>query len=47
MYRYPNTQVSRINLRPLIPPGAFQKVNPHRVLKALQRQVVKKLYRIS
>jgi hypothetical protein len=43
MYRYPSPLVARVNLRPLIPPGALEKVNPQRVLKAIQRQVVKRI----
>lgn len=43
MYRYPSVQVTRVNFRPLLPPGTLQKVNPQKVLRALQRQVVKKL----
>jgi hypothetical protein len=43
MHRYPSAQVARINLRPLIPPGALEKINPQRVLRAVQRQVVKRI----
>src|SRR5690606_17331060 len=43
MYRYPSTKVARVNLRPLIPPGTLEKVNPQRVLKSIQRQVAKKI----
>jgi hypothetical protein len=43
MYKYPSPQVARVNFRPLIPPGALEKVNPQRVLRSIQRQVVKKL----
>lgn len=47
MFKYPSVHVARINLRPLMPPGALEKVNPQRILKALRSEVMKKIqYRI-
>ena len=43
MFRYPNIKVTRINLRPLLPPGALERVNPSRVLKSIHRELVKKV----
>jgi hypothetical protein len=43
MYQQPNVKVARINLKPLLPPGALEKVNVPRLLKSVQRQIVKQL----
>lgn len=43
MYAYPNIRVTSINLLPLLPPGTLEKINPHRVLKRVQREVFKEI----
>lgn len=43
MFQYPSPQVTRINLKPLLPPGALEKINPQKVLKAVRLQVLKKI----
>lgn len=43
MFKYPKISVTRINLRPLIPPGALERVNPQRILKSVQREVTRKI----
>jgi hypothetical protein len=43
MFAYPNIKVTRVNLRPLLPPGTLEKVNPQRILKKVQREVLKQI----
>ena len=43
MYAYPNIRVTSINLRPLLPPGTLEKINPQRILKRVQREVFKEI----
>jgi len=42
-FKYPSTTVTRINLRPLVPPGGLEKLSPERILKKLQREVTREL----
>lgn len=43
MFAYPNVKVTRVNLRPLLPPGTLERVNAQRVLKKVQRAVLKQV----
>ena len=43
MAKYPRVEVRRINLKPLIPAGELDRINPARVLKSLQREVLRKI----
>lgn len=43
MFKPPTTTVTRINLRPLFPPGAFGKINAEKVLKSLKRETVRQI----
>jgi hypothetical protein len=45
MYSYPNVNVTRVNLKPLLPPGTLERVNPQKILKLVQREVLKTLQR--
>jgi hypothetical protein len=45
MFAYPSVEVTRINLRPLLPPRALERVNASKVLKALQREVFRQVRR--
>lgn len=38
-FKYPSSKVTRINLKPLLPIKDLEAVNPHKALKALERQV--------
>lgn len=42
-FEYPKVSVTRINLKPLVPGKDLDKVNPAKVLKSLQREVLKSL----
>lgn len=40
---FPKTSVIRVNLKPLFPAGSFQKINAEKVLKSLQREVIRQI----
>lgn len=42
-FKYPSTSITRINLKPLVPAGALQKVNADKILKTLEREVIRQI----
>lgn len=42
-YKLPKVEVGRINLKPLVPPGELERINPHKVLRSLQQSVLKRI----
>ena len=43
MYSYPNVKVTRVNLLPLLPPGTLERVSPVRILRRVQRAVLRQI----
>lgn len=42
-YKFPKIEVQRVNLKPLMPPGALDKINTKKVLRSLQQSVLKRI----
>jgi len=42
-YKYPKIEVGRINLKPLVPPNALEKINVSKTLRSLQQSVLKRI----
>lgn len=45
MFAYPSPEVTRINLKPLLPSGALRRIDAQKALKALQREVIREVRR--
>lgn len=43
MFKAPKVDVQRVNLRPLVPPGELERINPQKVLRSLQQSVLKRI----